>query len=135
MPHGMSFREYMRHNGKYVAKFQAHQQAVNEAYWKVHEEAMRPGALDKKTKELIALSIIVAKHCDVCITFHIRDCVRAGCTDDEIMETLSIAVMEGDGPTMVYAGNAVEALEEYRAAEAKAGKGAKDTPADEQAGG
>ena len=34
-----------------------------------------------------------------------------------------VAVMEGDGPTMVYAGNAVEALEEYRAAGPKKSSG------------
>lgn len=123
MASGQTYRERMRHNGKFVTKFQESQPEVNEAYWNVNKAAMKPGALDQKTKELIALGIIVAKHCDVCITFHIRDCIRAGCTDEEIMETLSVAVMEGDGPTMVYAGNAVEALEEYRAAGPKKSSG------------
>ena len=75
---------------------------------------MAPGALDRKTKELIGLALVVAKHCDVCITFHVRDCLRAGCTEDEIMEALGVAVAIGDSPTMVYAGNAVEAFEEYQ---------------------
>lgn len=115
MPINESFRSRMHHNGKFVKRFQDHQSKLNEAFWAAHAAAMEPGALDRKTKELIGLALVVAKHCDVCITFHIRDCLRAGCTDDEIMEALGVAVMEGDGPTMVYAGNAVEALEEYRA--------------------
>lgn len=114
MPNGRTFREHMRHNGKYVAKFQKYHAKLNEAFWKVNEEAMKDGALDRKTKELIALALVVSKHCDVCITFHIRDCLRHGCTEAEIMEALGVAVMEGDGPTMVYAGNALEALEEYQ---------------------
>ena len=114
MPIGESYRERMHHNGKFVTKFQNHQSEFNEAFWKAHAAAMKPGALDRKAKELIGLALVVAKHCDVCITFHVRDCLRAGCTEDEIMEALGVAVMEGDGPTMVYAGNAIEALEEYQ---------------------
>jgi alkylhydroperoxidase/carboxymuconolactone decarboxylase family protein YurZ len=34
--------------------------------------ASRDGILDKKTKELIALTLSVAAHCDVCIGFHAR---------------------------------------------------------------
>jgi AhpD family alkylhydroperoxidase len=114
VPNGKSFREHMRHNGKYVTKFQKYHAKLNEAYWKVNAEAMKDGALNRKTKELIALALVVSKHCDVCIAFHIRDCVKHGCTEAEIMEALGVAVMEGDGPTMVYAGNALEALEEYQ---------------------
>ena len=54
-------------------------------------------------------------HCDVCLTMHVRDCLRAGASREEVYEALNVAVMEGDGPTMVYAGWAVEALEEYLA--------------------
>lgn len=119
MSTGASYRDRMRHNGKYVEKFQKHQSELNEAYWNVHKAAVKPGALSQKTKELIGLALVVGMHCDVCITFHVRDCLKAGCTEDEIMEALGVAVMEGSGPTMVYAGNAVEALEEYQAAHKK----------------
>ena len=34
------------------------------------QSAVRSGALDRKTKELIALAIGVAKRCDGCIGFH-----------------------------------------------------------------
>lgn len=116
MPNGKSFREHMRHNGKYVHRFQQYHEDLNKAFWKVADEAMKEGALNRKTKELIGLALVVSKHCDVCITFHIRDCLKAGCTEPEIMEALGVAVMEGDGPTMVYAGNALEALAEYQEA-------------------
>ncbi|MCD6674210.1 MAG: carboxymuconolactone decarboxylase family protein [Burkholderiaceae bacterium] len=122
MPNGKSFREHMRHNGKYVTKFQKYHAKLNEAFWTVNEEAMKDGALDRKTKELIALALVVSKHCDVCITFHVRDCLKHGCTEAEIMEALGVAVMEGDGPTMVYAGNALEALEEYQQGKSQPGR-------------
>ncbi len=34
--------------------------------------ARREGALDKKTKGLIALALGVAAHCDACIGFHVQ---------------------------------------------------------------
>lgn len=115
-----SFRDRFHRNSRAVRKLAEHQPAVHEAYWAVHEAAMRPGALDRKTKELIGLALVVNMHCDVCITMHVRDCLRAGCTQAEVFEALNVAVMEGDGPTMVYAGWAVEALEEYAAGRAPA---------------
>ncbi|HEY0849171.1 MAG TPA: carboxymuconolactone decarboxylase family protein, partial [Bradyrhizobium sp.] len=35
------------------------------------QAATRDGVLDKKTKELIALALGVAAHCDGCIGFHV----------------------------------------------------------------
>ena len=55
------------------------------------QAATRPGALDKKTKELIALAIGVATRCDGCIGFHTEALVRLGATRLEVEEAL------GDG--------------------------------------
>lgn len=110
-----SFRERFHRNSRAVRKLVEHQPALHDAYWKAHEAAMEPGALDRKTKELIGLALVVNMHCDVCLTMHVRDCLRAGASREEVYEALNVAVMEGDGPTMVYAGWAVEALEEYLA--------------------
>jgi AhpD family alkylhydroperoxidase len=40
--------------------------------------ASAEGSLDKKTKELIALGIGVAGHCDGCIGFHVKALVKLG---------------------------------------------------------
>ena len=40
------------------------------------QAATRDGALDKKTKELIALALGVAAHCDGCIGFHTEALVK-----------------------------------------------------------
>ena len=42
------------------------------------QAASRDGALDKKTKELIALALGVAAHCDGCIGFHTEALIRLG---------------------------------------------------------
>jgi AhpD family alkylhydroperoxidase len=78
--------------------------------------AMADGAIDAKTKELIALAIGVATRCDGCIGFHSQALVRLGATHDEVNETLGIAVYMGGGPSLMYAANAVAAFEEFAAA-------------------
>lgn len=88
---------------------------VVKAFFALHHEATKPGALDTKTKELIALGIGIAVHCDGCIDCHVDDALKAGATPEEISETIGVAVLMGGGPSMVYGGKALEALEEFTA--------------------
>ena len=76
--------------------------------------ATRDGALDKKTKELIALALGVAAHCDGCIGFHAEALVRLGATRQEIEEALGMAVYMGGGPALMYAAGAVSAYEQFQ---------------------
>ena len=68
--------------------------------------ATAEGELSKKTKELIALAIGVATHCDGCIGFHTQALARLGATDGEVAETLGMAVYMGGGPSLMYAADA-----------------------------
>ncbi len=78
--------------------------------------ATRDGVLDEKTKELVALAIGVATHCDGCIGFHSRTLVRLGASRDEVMETLGVAIYMGGGPSLMYGADAVHAFDEFSAA-------------------
>jgi len=80
--------------------------------------ATRDGVLDKKTKELIALALGVAAHCDACIGFHVQALVRLGATQAEVEETLGMAIYMGGGPSAMYAANAMAAFQEFSAAAA-----------------
>ena len=75
--------------------------------------ALSSGALDRKTKELMALALGVATHCDACIGFHVQALVRLGATRQEIDEALGVATYMGGGPSLMYAANAVSAFEEF----------------------
>jgi AhpD family alkylhydroperoxidase len=77
--------------------------------------ASRDGVLDKKTKELIALALGVAGHCDACIGFHAEALVRLGATRPEVEEALGMAVYMGGGPSLMYAAEAIAAYEQFRA--------------------
>ncbi|MGV6820904.1 MAG: carboxymuconolactone decarboxylase family protein [Parvularcula sp.] len=75
--------------------------------------ASADGALDKKTKELIALAIGVAKQCDGCIGFHVKALVDLGVSEEELAETLGMTVYMGGGPALMYAADAWNAYEQY----------------------
>jgi AhpD family alkylhydroperoxidase len=79
------------------------------------QAASRDGALDKKTKELIALALGVAAHCDGCIGFHIEALVRLGASRQEVEESLGMAVYMGGGPSLMYAADAIAAYEQFEA--------------------
>lgn len=75
--------------------------------------ATKPNALDRKTKELIALAIGVAVRCDGCIGFHSEALVKMGASRQEVEEALGMAVYMGGGPSLMYAADALEAFEQF----------------------
>jgi AhpD family alkylhydroperoxidase len=78
----------------------------------MHHQAMQDGALDPRTKELIAVALSVGSRCDPCIAFHVPAALRHGATREEVMEVLSVCVMMGGGPSLMYAAHVIEALDE-----------------------
>ncbi|WKL56259.1 carboxymuconolactone decarboxylase family protein [Asticcacaulis sp. ZE23SCel15] len=77
------------------------------------QAATKDGALDKKTKELIALAIGVSTRCDGCIGFHTEALVRLGATKLEVEETLGMAIYMGGGPSLMYAADAIAAFDQF----------------------
>ena len=88
------------------------------AFSALAQAATRDGALDRKTKELIALAIGVAARCDGCIGFHTETLVKLGATRQEVEETLGMAVYMGAGPSVMYASHAVAAFNQFEQAKA-----------------
>jgi len=94
------------------AKFKKAQPGTFEGFNTIHGQAMPDGALDAKTKEIIAVALSVASRCDPCIAFHTRAALRHGATREEIMEMLSVVVLMGGGPSLMYCAHVVEAMDE-----------------------
>ncbi len=90
------------------------------AFTALAQAATRAGALDRKTKELIALALGVAAHCDGCIGFHVQALHRLGASRAEVEEALGMAVYMGGGPSAMYAADALHAYEELRTKQAVA---------------
>lgn len=93
---------------------------VMKAFSSIAQAATKAGALDTKTKELIALAIGVAVRCDDCIAFHAKAAVDRGASSEEVLETLGMAIYMGAGPSVMYAAHALQAYSQF--AENKAGE-------------
>lgn len=87
---------------------------ISEGFTALAQGCMEDGALDKKTKELIALSIAVSKRCDACIGFHMKTLIKLGATVEEVTEAIGVAVYMGGGPALMYAAEAMAAWEQLQ---------------------
>lgn len=88
---------------------------VMKAFAGMAREALKPGALDPKTKELVALAIGVAIRCDDCVAFHAKAAAQQGATREEVMEVLGTVIYMGAGPSVMYSSHAVEAFDQFAA--------------------
>ena len=73
---------------------------------------MKDGALSLKCKELIALAIGLALRCEPCIILHVKKCLDAGASREEILEAASVTVMMQGGPSFTHIPLVIDALEE-----------------------
>lgn len=86
---------------------------VMKAFMSTTKAGGKEGALDAKTKELIAIAIAVANRCDGCIGFHTKTLVELGTTEQELAEALGVAIYMGGGPSVMYAANTMGAFKEF----------------------
>lgn len=110
-----SYRDLTRSVSASLAKLRTGIPEVTRGFSAMAQGALRDGALDKKTKELIALALGVAAHCDACIGFHAEALVKLGASRAEVEEALGMAVYMGGGPSLMYAAEAIAAWEEFSA--------------------
>jgi AhpD family alkylhydroperoxidase len=63
-----------------------------EIYFQFYKETYKPSALDRKTKELVAIAASLTAKCQGCLEGHIKKALKAGATRDEISESIAIAI-------------------------------------------
>lgn len=86
---------------------------VMKAFAGIAQSALAAKALDRKTKELIAVGISVAVRCDDCIGFHVKAAIEQGATREEVAEALAMAIYVEAGPSVMYASHALDAFEQF----------------------
>ena len=80
----------------------------------LEEKAFSDGVLNKKTKELMALSISIVTKCEPCMEWHLDQAMQAGATDEEVYETIDVAIEMGGGQAGAYARFVLKALEYFK---------------------
>ena len=70
------------------------------------------GALDAKTKEMLASMVL---RCDDCVSYHIQQCKSSGVTDEELYDVFSVALVVGGSIVIPHLRRGVAFLDELNA--------------------
>jgi AhpD family alkylhydroperoxidase len=85
--------------------------AANEAFRRFSEVVFADGALDRTTKELIAVAVAHVTQCPWCIEGHVKAAKRAGATGEQIMEAIWVAAEMRAGAAFAHSIKALELIE------------------------
>jgi AhpD family alkylhydroperoxidase len=101
-----AYRDQLIATTKHLAELNPDMMA---GYRAMGQLAVKPGKLDRKIHELIALAVAITLRCDGCISAHIAAAKKAGATEEELTEALGVAAMVNTGAAMVYSARALDA--------------------------
>jgi len=83
---------------------------VHDAFEAFSKAVFADGALDEKTKQLIAVAVAHTTQCPYCINGHTKLAHRKGASDEEIMEAIWVAAEMRAGGAYAHSTVALEAL-------------------------
>lgn len=81
-----------------------------DAFLNWYQTTMAPGALDEKTKKLIALAVAYAIQEPYCIDSYSSACNDAGISPEEMAEAVSVAAVIRGGGTIAHWAQSCNAL-------------------------
>lgn len=84
---------------------------VANAFHEFSRQVFAAGALDPKTKQLIAVAVAHVTQCPYCIRGHTKGAGHAGATEQEVMEAIWVAAEMRAGAAVAHSLIALEAME------------------------
>ncbi len=85
-----------------------------EAWRNFSKTVFQAGALDEKTKQLIAVAVAHVTQCPYCIRAHTPQAMRKGASEEEIMEAIWVAAEMRAGAAYAHASLAVEEMGKHK---------------------
>lgn len=113
MSHSTHGKQVLRDLGPLHRELRRAIPEVYAGFGALSKAAFADGALDRKTKELIALAIGVVEGCDGCIASHSQAAARAGATRQEAAEAIGVTFLMHGGPATIHGARAYEAFCEF----------------------
>lgn len=99
-----------------LGKFNEQLPRLVESFNHFTKECFKAGALDQKSKQLLALAISVFANDEYCIIYHTKGALDQGATEAEILESVGVAASLGGGTAMAQGVTLVQdALQELGA--------------------
>lgn len=86
---------------------------MTHAFIELHRAVFSEGALDQKTKELIALATALTTGCERCFEAHTQRARNLGASDQEIREAIGVAeIMSASQVRSLVSGSSIQAQSE-----------------------
>ncbi|MBP9926405.1 MAG: carboxymuconolactone decarboxylase family protein [Cyclobacteriaceae bacterium] len=82
-----------------------------EAWRNFSKTVFEAGAIDEKTKQLIAVAVAHVTQCPYCIRSHSKQAMRKGASKEEIMEAIWVAAEMRAGAAYAHATIAIDEIE------------------------
>ena len=105
-------RDLSRRRKQAHARLTSDGSKVYQAFLDMERAAFSDGALDKRTKELIAVGISVVINCESCMQWHIEQASGAGATRHQVLEAVEVGIEMGGGPATAHARFALEVMDD-----------------------
>src|SRR5690554_402230 len=83
---------------------------IMETWNAFNKTVFKDGALDEKTKQLIAVAVAHTTQCPYCIRSHTKDAMRKGASKEEIMEAIWVAAEMRAGGAYAHAVVAIDEM-------------------------
>jgi AhpD family alkylhydroperoxidase len=111
---------------KTMEQFRAYRERMNERimeadhlgikrFFNLDTAAYRDGALDGRVKELLGLVASAVLRCNDCIDYHLDQCVEAGWSDEELHDSLNVALVVGGSIVIPHLRHAFDTIDQLRA--------------------
>lgn len=107
-----STKHHMMVYKKGVGSFEEKMPIFAEKYNDFTEQCFKEGAISKKHKQLMALAMSIHAQDEYCIIYHTKGCIDNGCSEEELLEAVSVATAFGSGAALSQGATLVQ--EAYR---------------------
>jgi AhpD family alkylhydroperoxidase len=87
---------------------------VYKSFLDLEQKTFSDGNLKKMHKELIAIRISIVINCESCLEWHIKEALKSGASEEQILEAIEVGIEMGGGPATVSSRFALKVLEYYR---------------------
>ena len=91
---------------------------ILDAFHAFSAKVFADGALPKKTKQLIAVAVAHVTQCPYCIRGHTEGALKAGASDEEVMEAIWVAAEMRAGAAYAHSAIAISEMAEDAPAQA-----------------
>ena len=91
--------------------------ATHDAFQAFSRQVFAHGALDRKTKQLIAVAVAHVTQCPYCIRGHTKAALRCGASQEELMEAIWVAAEMRAGGAYAHSVVALDTAEHVHSGE------------------